>query len=367
MLGLGNSLIRQQPPSTADTTSFISTWETAGASEANRTVTLPLVSSGSINFTIDWGDSTAEETITAYDDADRIHIYAAEDTYTVTMAGTIKGFKMNNDANNKTKLKTITQWGTFDISTPDAFKGCTALNVSATDAPTISSTDMNETFNSCTSLTSIGGDWDVSSVQNMSGMFSSATVFNQDISSWDVSAVTNMSEMFYNAEAFNQPLAAWGSKTSNVTVMNKMFQHAFAFDQPIGAWNVSKVTNFAELFQGVWNNQTIFNQDLSDWDTAAATAMNSMFLYSGSFTGDGVSSFDIAEVTTMARMLEGANALTTANYDALLIAWEGQTEQADVSFHAGDAVMTTGGDAEAARDALVANGWTIIDSTGTHT
>ena len=29
--------------------------------------------------------------------------------------------------------------------------------------------------------------------------------------------------------------------------------------------------------------------------------------------------------------------------------------------------MTTGGDAEAARDALVANGWTIIDSTGTHT
>jgi len=70
MLGLGNSLIRQQPPSTADTTSFISTWETAGASEANRTVTLPLASSGTINFTIDWGDSTAEEIITAYNDAD---------------------------------------------------------------------------------------------------------------------------------------------------------------------------------------------------------------------------------------------------------------------------------------------------------
>ena len=34
-------------------TSFVSTWTTTGSDE---TVTLPFVSSGSIDFTIDWGD-----------------------------------------------------------------------------------------------------------------------------------------------------------------------------------------------------------------------------------------------------------------------------------------------------------------------
>ena len=92
--------------------------------------------------------------------------------------------------------------------------------------------------------------------------------------------------------------------------------------------------------------------------------MANMFLNDGSFEGDGVSSFDIADVTTMARMFEtqvGSSALTTANYDAILIAWEGQTEQAGVSFHAGGATYTGGGTAATARAALVTNGWTITD------
>ena len=40
-----------------DLTSFISTWDTTGSDE---TVTLPFVSSGSINFTIDWGDGNTD-------------------------------------------------------------------------------------------------------------------------------------------------------------------------------------------------------------------------------------------------------------------------------------------------------------------
>jgi len=143
-----------------------------------------------------------------------------------------------------------------------------------------------------------------------------------------------------------------------------MFQGAFDFDQPIEAWDVSKVTTFYAMFLGAWNQLTTFNQDLSDWDTGAVTTMANMFLNNGSIVGGGISSFDIEEVTTMSRMFEmqvGSTALTTANYDAILIAWEGQTEQADVVFHAGDAEYTGGGTAAAARAALVSNGWTITD------
>ena len=49
---------------------------------AGRTVTLPIATGGagySHNFTISWGDG-AVGTITAYNDADRIHEYASTGT-----------------------------------------------------------------------------------------------------------------------------------------------------------------------------------------------------------------------------------------------------------------------------------------------
>ena len=69
---------------------FVSTWTVSG-DETARTVTLPLTNvSGitTINFTIDWGDGSSLSTVTAHGDADRIHIYAENGTYTVTMATT---------------------------------------------------------------------------------------------------------------------------------------------------------------------------------------------------------------------------------------------------------------------------------------
>ena len=490
-------VVASQPPvSTADTTSFISTWDTTGSDE---TVTIPFASSGSINFTIDWGDGSAKDTVTAYDDdlgeGAIDHVYGTADTYTIKLAGTIKGLRFNNGG-DKAKIKTITQWGTLDISTTYAFYGCSALTISAADAPTISATDMEGAFQSCTALTTLGeggslwdvktsardleqmfygctnfnadiDDWDMSSITHIGGMFTNCTNFNQDLNSWDVSNVTSFSAtfsnavafngnisswdpgealtmqyMFNNAEAFNQDISGWdvsknvifhsmfkqteafnadigawvltsattlqsmfdgahafnqdisdwdtsgvtgttGFKTmfqsadaynqpmptssdkwdvSNGTDFNSMFSDAGSFNQDLSTWDVSSVTDMQYMFYG-----TPFNQDLSDWTTSALTSMKSMFHNATAMVGAGLASFDIADVTTMQNMFNGGNALSTANYDARLIAWEGQSEQADVLFHAGDAVMTTGGTAEAARDALVANGWTIIDSTGTHT
>jgi surface protein len=92
----------------------------------------------------------------------------------------------------------------------------TNLTCSATDAPTISTTDLSTTFNNAYIFNGAIGNWDVSGVTNMTAMFASATAFNQDISTWDTSAVTNMFRMFRSATAFNQDISTWDvSQVSN--------------------------------------------------------------------------------------------------------------------------------------------------------
>jgi len=61
-------------------------------------------------------------------------------------------------------------------------------------------------------------------------------------------------------------------------------------------------------------------------------------------------------------LLGANNALTTAQYDEVLIAWAAQAVQSNVTIHFGDATYTAGGAAEAARTTLVNTyGWIITD------
>ena len=78
-------------------------------------------------------------------------------------------------------------------------------------------------------------------------------------------------------------------------------------------------------------------------------------------------------------MFNGANALSSANYNLLLHHWEADNPTDGLSFHGGDATHdgSTGGvDGTAALNRLVTlHGWTITDAdagtnhdaTGTHT
>jgi len=175
---------------------------------------LPLTTSTGLNILVDWGDASTS-TITNHLDAAVTHTYASPGTYSISITGTLPGFKFNN-AGDKLKILNISSWGVLDITTNTAFQGCINLTCSATDAPTISTTDLSGTFNTATSFNGAIGNWDVSGVNNMEGMFSTATAFNQDISTWDTSAVTNMFRMFRGASAFNQNISAWDvSQVSN--------------------------------------------------------------------------------------------------------------------------------------------------------
>jgi surface protein len=224
----------------------INTANTSAGSSTSTQFELPLTTSTGLNAVVDWGDSTTD-TITVYNAPEVTHTYSSSGTYTISITGTLPGFRFVN-AGDKLKIINISSWGVLDITNNSVFRGCTNLTCSATDAPTITSTSLASTFNSCTNFNGNIGNWDVSAVTNMSSMFQSATAFNQNIGSWNTGVVTNMSSMFLTATAFNQNIGSWN--TSLVTDMSRAFNTATAFNQNIGAWNVEAVTTIIFFMSG---------------------------------------------------------------------------------------------------------------------
>ena len=287
--------------------STLMTFDTTKAGSAATHLILPFVSTGTYACTIFWGDGTSIY-VNAYDDARLDHTYGVAGTYDVEIVGQCWGWRYA-DAGDRLKITAIKRWGTgFRLASVNSqFQGCANMVIQATDV------------------------LDLTGMTSLASTFRGCTVLNSSIN-MDTSNITNMSLLFYECSAFNSPVPF---NTINVNTMSTMFYNCSAFNQPL------------------------------PFSTSKVVAMDNMIRNCGSFNQD-LSGLDVHLVTTMANMLNGANALSTANYDALLIAWAAQTVQPNVNFHAGDATYTGGGAAEAAHDVLTGapNLWTITDGGG---
>jgi surface protein len=175
-----------------------------------------------------------------------------------------------------------------------------------------------------------------------------------------------MQEMFRNATSFNQDIGSWTIRNDGTAVsMQAMFKAAYSFNQDISSWNVSSVTNM----QGMFENAAVFNQNLSSWNVSGVTTFLYMF-----YNADGMSAANLGAVKdwTITALTNGqnfqalcANSMSTADYNALLIAWAGQTHNNNVTIHFNQAVRSSASDT--AFNQLIADGWTITDSSGTTT
>jgi surface protein len=104
-------------------------------------------------------------------------------------------------------------------------------------------------------------------------------------------------------DAVDEYLAAEDPETTTV---------AENYGYPIGTWDVSRVTDFSQVFYPYRNEgedypAATFNEDLSQWNVSSTTTMTAMFQDAESFNQD-LSSWDISSVSDMSWMFSGANA-----------------------------------------------------------
>jgi len=222
----------------------------------------------------------------------------------------------------------VKQWGVLDLSTSSAFYGCTNLDASATDAPTVSSNSFVNMFRDCINFNGAVGNWDISSVVSLQQTFFNCSTFNKSLNSWDV---------------------------SNVTTLYRTFRGANSFDQDLNSWDTSNVENMYQTFYGLIQ----FNGDIYSWDTTNVETMQQM-LYDCDLFDQSLAAWTIANVSNFTNFMQNATGLSTSNYDATLIAWAAGVVDTGISINFGGSQFTES--AYAARFSLINDdSWTIVD------
>ena len=339
---------------------FQSTWKTdniSTGSSASNQITLPLISGGTYNFWIDWGDGSTTN-VTSYsqiysgETLPRTHTYTTAGIYTVRITGTIIGFGFNLTG-DRLKITSILSWGKLRLGTGSVltFYNCDNLNLNnVSDILDLTGTTSLYGFifgNKVTTTINRINEWDFSSVTNMensfagtllfnqplsfnsvnvtnmSGLFAGTKAFNSDVTintskvtnmysmfggalvfnkplSFDTSKVTSMSSMFYGATAFNSAL---NFDTSLVTTMSQMFRGALLFNQNIGSWNVSNITSFFQMFIEDFAFNNGGSDSIKNWqiNTLSSVDMSAMFAYAYAFN-QPIGLWNTSKVNSMGSM-----------------------------------------------------------------
>eukprot|EP00546_Thalassionema_frauenfeldii_P011812 CAMPEP_0178906524 /NCGR_PEP_ID=MMETSP0786-20121207/6876_1 /TAXON_ID=186022 /ORGANISM="Thalassionema frauenfeldii, Strain CCMP 1798" /LENGTH=273 /DNA_ID=CAMNT_0020578247 /DNA_START=152 /DNA_END=973 /DNA_ORIENTATION=+ len=126
-----------------------------------------------------------------------------------------------------------------------------------------------------------------------------ARTYGWPIGKWDVSRVTNFTDVFERMSMFNEDIGDWD--VSRATTFHCMFDGASSFDQDLSKWNTSN----AQDMTGMFCHASSFNGNVSTWDTKQVKIMLAMFNGASSFNRD-LSLWQTSNVTDMKYMFQNA-------------------------------------------------------------
>ena len=244
---------------------FVSVWATTGTFE---TITIPCQNVGTFFAQIDWGDGTPNSFITAYNDADLAHQYAAIGEHTISIVGVFPNIYFNN-AGDKLKIKRVLNLGT------------------------VGWTRLNNAFWGCTNLTEFtAGSTDTSAVTNMQLVFRQTGVTTLDLTSFDTSSVTDMYSMFNRCFSLTS-VDVSSFDTSSVNNMAYVFELCNALTSVVGLenWDITGLNGTNDLNGFLTNGKMTtaqYDNLLINWEAQASVipAMTPSFGAS-KYTGGG--------------------------------------------------------------------------------
>ena len=102
---------------------FVSIWNTENGESSitsnSNQVSLPLESTGTYDFFVNWGDGN-EDRISTWNDPACTHTYAIPGTYKIAISGVIEGFRFNG-AGDASKIIEITRWGPLRLGNNNGY------------------------------------------------------------------------------------------------------------------------------------------------------------------------------------------------------------------------------------------------------
>tara|TARA_R110002020_G_C16301409_1_gene773147 strand:- start:1823 stop:3463 length:1641 start_codon:yes stop_codon:yes gene_type:complete len=250
----------------------------------------------------------------------------------------------------------ITSWDVSSCTEFDyMFRYCPSFNQDISSWDVSSGEDFQNMFQGASSFNFDLDSWNMSNADSISGMFSATNATNLTLGSWDLSSCDNLSNVFNGASFIPPGITSWD--VSNATSFTNMFLLVTASIPDITGWNVSSATNIGDMF-----NLSNFNQDITGWNVSNVTNFGSLFKNNTAINQD-FSTWDISNATSLWLMFDNVTTLSTANYDAMLIAWEALGPPINLSTHFGTTQYTKAPSAAATAHAslLSTYNWTIID------
>ena len=300
----------------ASASNFNSTWDTTltstGSSNADQ-IKLPLESGGNYNFTVDWGDSSGLDTITAYDQANVTHTYASAGEYNISINGTISGWRFNT-VGDRMKITDVSQWGDLNLGNSKGyFYGCSNLDVTASDSLNLTdTTTLYQAFCGCSGLTSLDvSNWDISNVSSFFMAFDGCTALTSlNTTKWDTANVTSFKYAFRVCSGLTT-LDTSGWNTANVDSFYLAFSGCSGLTSlNTTNWDTGNVESFRYAF---YNCAGLTSLNTSGWDTRKVTTLEYAFHGCSGLTSLDVSNWDTANVTIFRYAFHGCSGLTSLN------------------------------------------------------
>lgn len=223
------------------TDDFITSWQTT---MANESITIPIVSGLTYNYTVNWGDGTIDVGVTG----SATHTYTTPGLYPVSISGTFPAIYFNNEG-DKDKILQVEQWGKVIWQyMENAFYGCSNLMIVATDTP------------------------DLSSVTSLSGMFRGAVLLDTNLGTWDVSNITDMTNMLTGTSLshyhYDNTIINWSQLP--------LLQNNVVFDAGNSAYCVSKtqrtdmINTYNWTFNDAGEETSCSSEFITQWRTTSA-------------------------------------------------------------------------------------------------